>query len=95
MTAKLEPRHLLRDGQASMTWLVRMPPGSVYADLARPSFFSAIAESVGVRDLLRAQAHDLSFDAMFVVTGKAAGGLRLAEFPVRPTESDQKDHPTR
>jgi len=93
MSSKLEAKHLLKEGQVSQTWVVRMPPGTAYADVLRPSFWAAVAESVGVRDRIRCIASDLtSFDTEFVVTGRAAGGLRLAEFPVRPTE-DQKDHP--
>jgi hypothetical protein len=92
MTVKLERRHLFSEGQASVTWMVRMPPGSTYSDIFRAPFWAAVAEELSVRSLIRAQAHDLSWDALFVVTGKAAGGLRLAEFPVRPTASEHKDH---
>lgn len=94
MTSKLEPRHLLRDGQASVTWFVRLPPGTSYEDVMRPGLWRGVAEKVNVRDLVRVVGPNLEFDVMCVVTGKAAGGLRLEEFPIRPTAADQKDHPT-
>ena len=91
MTVKLEPRHLLREGQAYVTWFVRMPAGTSYADILRPSFWAAVYESISANDLLRCQAADLSFDAMFVVVARATGGLRLHEFPVRPAATETKE----
>lgn len=68
-------------------WAEAMPEGVEYADLFREDFWSHHASKLRPREMVRAYAVDGSFDVMLVVEAIVQGGVKMGEWPRRPSEA--------
>ena len=67
-----------------------LPEEIAFSDLFNITFWKHHAAKFNISDLIRVRRVDGEWDLMLAVVAKAPGGLRVEEWPKRPSQADVK-----